>query len=65
MVENKMLRRIFVPKRQAVMTAGRRQLHNEEVHNFYSSSDITIYLSIYLSMALLSFYWTLVAFSVS
>jgi hypothetical protein len=40
MSENKILRRIFVLKGESV-TGGRRQLHNEEVHNLYSSSDIT------------------------
>jgi hypothetical protein len=34
--ENRMLRRIFGPKRDEVMR-GWRKLHNEELHNFYSS----------------------------
>jgi hypothetical protein len=33
------MRRIFGPKRDAV-TGGRRKLHNEELHNLYSSSSI-------------------------
>jgi hypothetical protein len=34
--ENKVLRRIFGPKRDIVM-GGWRKLHNEELHNLYSS----------------------------
>jgi hypothetical protein len=34
--ENRMLRRIFVPKRDQV-TGRSRKLHNEELHNLYSS----------------------------
>jgi hypothetical protein len=34
------LRRIFGPKRDEV-TGEWRKLHNEELHNLYSSSDIT------------------------
>jgi hypothetical protein len=37
--ENRMLRRIFVPKRDKVM-GGWRKLHNEELHNLYSSPSI-------------------------
>jgi hypothetical protein len=37
--ENRMLRRIFEPKRDEV-TEGWRKLHNEELHNLYSSSSI-------------------------
>jgi hypothetical protein len=37
--ENRVLRRIFGPKRDGVM--GRwRKLHNEELHNLYSSPSI-------------------------
>jgi hypothetical protein len=36
--ENRVLRRIFGPKRDEV-TGGCRKLHNEELHNFYSSSS--------------------------
>jgi hypothetical protein len=37
--ENRVLRRIFGPKRDGVM--GRwRKLHNKEVHNLYSSPSI-------------------------
>jgi hypothetical protein len=36
--ENSVLR-IFVPKRDEV-TGGWRKLHNEEIHNFYSSANI-------------------------
>jgi hypothetical protein len=34
--ENKVLRRIFGPKRDEV-TGGWRKLHNEELHDLYSS----------------------------
>jgi hypothetical protein len=34
-VENRVLGRIFEPKRDEV-TGGRRKLHNEELHNLYS-----------------------------
>jgi hypothetical protein len=37
--ENRVLRRIFRPKRDEV-TEGWRKLHNEELHNLYSSLDI-------------------------
>jgi hypothetical protein len=37
--ENRMLRKIFGPKRDGV-TGGWRKLHNEELHNFYSSPSI-------------------------
>jgi hypothetical protein len=37
--ENRVLRRIFGPKRDEV-TGGWRKLHNEELHNLYSSSNI-------------------------
>jgi hypothetical protein len=37
--ENRLLRRIFGPKRDQV-TGDWRKLHNEELHNFYSSPDI-------------------------
>jgi hypothetical protein len=37
--ENRLLRRIFGPKRDEV-TGGWRKLHNEELHNFYSSPSI-------------------------
>jgi hypothetical protein len=37
--ENKMLRRIFGPKRDKV-TGGWRKLHNEELHNSYSSPSM-------------------------
>jgi hypothetical protein len=37
--ENRVLRRIFGPKRGEVM-GGWRKLHNEELHNLYSSSSI-------------------------
>jgi hypothetical protein len=38
--ENGVLRRMFGPKRDEV-TGEWRKLHNEELHNFYSSSDIS------------------------
>jgi hypothetical protein len=37
--ENRMLRRIFGPKRDEV-TGGWRELHNEELHGMYSSPSI-------------------------
>jgi hypothetical protein len=37
--ENRVLRRIFEPKRDEV-TGGRRKLHNEELRDFYSSPSI-------------------------
>jgi hypothetical protein len=37
--ENRELRRIFEQKRDRV-TGGWRKLHNEEVHNLYSSPSI-------------------------
>jgi hypothetical protein len=37
--ENRVLRRIFGPKRDEV-TGEWRKLHNEELHNLYSSSDV-------------------------
>jgi hypothetical protein len=37
--ENRVLRRIFGPKRDEV-TGGWRKLHNEELHNFYFSPNI-------------------------
>jgi hypothetical protein len=37
--ENRVLRRIFGPKRDKV-TGEWRKLHNEELHNLYSSLDI-------------------------
>jgi hypothetical protein len=38
-LENRMLRSIFGLKREKV-TGGWRKLHNEELHNFYSSPSI-------------------------
>jgi hypothetical protein len=38
-IVNRVLRRIFEIKRVEV-TGGRRKLHNEELHNLYSSSNI-------------------------
>jgi hypothetical protein len=37
--ENRVLRRIFVPKRDRV-AGRRRKLHNEELHNLYSLPSI-------------------------
>jgi hypothetical protein len=39
--ENRVLRRIFGPKRD-VVTGELIKLHNEELHNLYSSPDIII-----------------------
>jgi hypothetical protein len=38
---NRVLRRIFEPKRDEV-TGSLRKLHNEELHNLYSSSNILV-----------------------
>jgi hypothetical protein len=38
--ENGVLRRIFIPKREKV-AGGWRRLHNEELHNLYTSPNIT------------------------
>jgi hypothetical protein len=38
--ENKVLRRIFRPKRDEV-TGGWRRLHNKEHHDLYSSPSVT------------------------
>jgi hypothetical protein len=37
--ENRVLRRIFGPKREEV-AGGWRRLHNEELHNLYASRNI-------------------------
>jgi hypothetical protein len=37
--ENRVLRRMFGPKRD-VVTRGWRKLHNQELHNLYSSPSI-------------------------
>jgi hypothetical protein len=39
MFENRVLRRIFGPKRDE-MIVGWRKLHNEEIHNLYCSPSI-------------------------
>jgi hypothetical protein len=39
--ENRVLRRIFEPQRDRV-TGGWRKLHNEELHNLYSSPSIIV-----------------------
>jgi hypothetical protein len=39
MFENKVLRKIFGPK-EAGIIADWRKVHNEELHNFYSSPNI-------------------------
>jgi hypothetical protein len=39
--ENRVLRRIFGPKR-AEVTGGWRKLHNEELHGLYSSPSIRV-----------------------
>jgi hypothetical protein len=40
MFENRVLRRIFGPKKDEVTRGGGRKLHNEELHNVYSSPSI-------------------------
>jgi hypothetical protein len=42
--ENRVLRRIFGPKRDEV-TGGWRKLHNEELHNLFSSQSIIIMIN--------------------
>jgi hypothetical protein len=37
--ENRVLRRIFGPKREEVV-GGQRRLHNEELHKLYGSPNI-------------------------
>jgi hypothetical protein len=37
--ENRVFRRIYGPKRDEV-TGGWRKLHNDEIHNLYSSPNI-------------------------
>jgi hypothetical protein len=39
---NRVLRRIFGPKRDEVTTEDWRKLHNEELHNLYSSPNIVV-----------------------
>jgi hypothetical protein len=39
MFENRVLRRIFGPKRDE-LTGGWRKLHDEELHNLYSSPSL-------------------------
>jgi hypothetical protein len=40
-LENRVLRRIFGPKRKE-MAGGWRRLHNEELHNMFASSIMII-----------------------
>jgi hypothetical protein len=46
--ENRVLRRIFGPRRD-VVTGGWRKLHNEELHKLYSSPSIIRIINVYLS----------------
>jgi hypothetical protein len=39
--KNRVLRRIFGPKREEVAAANWRRLHNEELHNLYTSPSIS------------------------
>jgi hypothetical protein len=39
MFANRVLRRIFEPKRDEIIE-GSKELHNEELHNVYSSPNI-------------------------
>jgi hypothetical protein len=47
--ENRVLRRIFGPKRDEV-TGEWRKLHNEELHNLYSSPSIIRLINIYIAL---------------
>jgi hypothetical protein len=38
--QNRALRRIFGPKRDEVTGSWKKKLHNEELHNLYSSPNI-------------------------
>jgi hypothetical protein len=38
--ENRVLRRIFGPKKDEIRVTGEWQLHNEELHNLYSYLNI-------------------------
>jgi hypothetical protein len=40
MYENRVLRRMFGPKRDDVTGDWRKQLHNDDLHNLYSSPNI-------------------------
>jgi hypothetical protein len=39
--ENKVMRKVFVPKKQEVTGGWKRKLHDEELRKLYSSPDIT------------------------
>jgi hypothetical protein len=39
-LENRMLRRIFVPEREEEIGGGCRRLHDKEIHYLYTSSNI-------------------------
>jgi hypothetical protein len=41
MFENRLLRRIFGPKREEI-SGGWRKLHNEKFHNLYPSLNIMV-----------------------
>jgi hypothetical protein len=42
--ENRVLRRVFGTKREE-MAGGWRRLHNEELHNFYTSPNIIFFFN--------------------
>jgi hypothetical protein len=44
-LENRVLRRIFGPKR-GEMIEGFRKMHNEELHNLYSSTNMIIIIKL-------------------
>jgi hypothetical protein len=50
--ENRLLRRIFVSKRQEV-TGDEREIRNEELHNLHSSSNIDRYNDVSMAVAAL------------
>jgi hypothetical protein len=59
--ENRVLWRIFGPKRDEV-AGGWRKLHNEELHNLYSSPSIIFFIASGVGLSLLycGHFWSIV-----